>query len=298
MHHRAIFLLLLVGLGSCSFNKMFLHPQPIPANVTKLRFTNPETKDTTILHLGGSNLQPDFRDERDQPKHTNYAIESQFIPSTSGNKVHSWFIKPITDVLPRGTILFLHGNAGNILSHMDGALPFVQRGYQVLIIDYSGFGFSSGKATVRNTREDANSALKWLSQRPEVKEGKLLIYGQSFGGHLAAVVAQENEQAVDGVIIEGAFSSQKDIAQTHAGFLGPVLVKQHYSGKSSLAKFHKPVLIIHSTEDETIPLPHGKRLYGAANQPKEFYEIKHAHIMGPTFYADSIASRMSRMFGT
>ena len=298
MPRNAILLPLLFCLSSCSFNKMFLHPQPIPATVTKLRFTNPETRDTTILHLSGPNLQPEFRDARDQPKHTNYAIESQFIPSTSGSKVHSWFIKPITDVLPVGTILFLHGNAGNILSHMDGALPFVQRGYQVLIIDYSGFGFSSGEATVKNTRKDANSALKWLIQQPGMKDGKLLIYGQSYGGHLAAVVAQENEHAVDGVVIEGAFSSQKDIARTHAGFVGPILVKQHYSGKNSLAKFHKPVLVIHSTEDETIPFPHGKRLYGSANHPKEFYEIKYPHIMGPNFYGDSIANKMSRMFGS
>lgn len=256
--------------------------------------TNPVTKDTTVIYFSGSNLQPEFKNARDEPKETNYSIESNFIKSSSGNDIHSWFVKP-ANTKPVATVLFLHGNAGNILSHISSVLPLVQQGYQVLIIDYSGFGFSSGNATRINARKDANAALRWLADQPGVKGRKLLVYGQSLGGHLAAVVAQENEAMIDGLIVEGAFSSHKDIAGARMSFLGRMLVKEQYSALEALPKLHKPVLVIHSTEDKVVPCRLGRKLYENANQPKEFYEIKHEHIEGPEYYADSISYKIRRM---
>lgn len=283
-----------LGCAACNFNKVYLQPQPIPSAVKKLRMTNPRTGDTTVIHFSGTNLQPELKDGRDQAKKTNYAIESSFIKSSSGNNIYSWFIKP-ANTPPLATILFLHGNPGNILSHISAVLPMVQQQYQVLIIDYSGFGFSSGSATRANVRKDANTALQWLSARPGVKDCKLVVYGQSLGGHLAAVVAADNEQLVDGLIVEGAFSSHKDIAAAHMLILGRTLVNEQYNALEALPRFHKPVLVIHSTEDDVIPFFMGKKLYERANPPKQFYEIRHAHIEGPEYYADSISQKLKQM---
>src|ERR1044071_6666912 len=138
-----------LGCASCNFNKVYLQPQKIPPTAKKLRMTNPVTRDTTVIYFSGNNLQPEFRNGRDEPKKTSYTIESNFIKSTSGNDIHSWFLKP-AGKKPLATMLFLHGNAGNILSHISSVLPLVQQQYQVLIIDYSGFGFSGGSATRAN----------------------------------------------------------------------------------------------------------------------------------------------------
>jgi fermentation-respiration switch protein FrsA (DUF1100 family) len=160
------------------------------------------------------------------------------------------------------------------------------------MFDYSGYGFSEGKLSRKNILADANSALTYVKSRSDVNRKKLIIYGQSLGGHLAAVVASKREKEIDGLVIEGAFSSHKDIAANTAGVLGRLLVKEDYSAYKSIQKYKKPVLIIHSIEDKVIPFRMGKKLYDRANAPKEFFEIRECHICGPQYYADSIANRI------
>ena len=169
--------------------------------------------------------------------------------------------------------------------------------FQVFIFDYSGFGFSEGKATRKQVLSDANAALNYIKGREDVKGTKLVIYGQSLGGHLSAVVAAQRQEEIDGLVIEGAFSSHKDIAAENAGFFGRLLVCEQYSASESIRNYKKPVLIIHSTEDDIIPFEMGKKLFDNANNPKEFYEIKHCHMCGPDFYAESIAQKIKKMVG-
>ena len=127
------------------------------------------------------------------------------------------------------------------------------------------------------------------------KGTKLIIYGQSLGGHLAAVVAKQREKDIDALVIEGGFSSHKDIAKSKGGFLGKLFIKEMYSGKISIKDFHKPLLVIHSSEDKEVPFALGKILFDNANEPKEFYEIKNCHICGPQFYADTISQKIKEL---
>jgi fermentation-respiration switch protein FrsA (DUF1100 family) len=96
--------------------------------------------------------------------------------------------------------------------------------------------------------------------------------------------------------LEGAFSSHDDIAGERAGFIGRWFIGEKYSAKDSIPLIKKPVLVIHSIGDRTIPIEHGKRLYAAATEPKSFYQIDSTHILGPLYYADSIVARIERMF--
>ena len=289
LRHTLVISLLL--LSSCSFNKIFLRPDKLP-QMDKLVL--PGNGDTSVMYFEGKNFQPVVKDTKGNLKQLEYTIESAVIKSKSGNNIHGWFLKPL-NMTPDVTLLFLHGNAGNVLSQFAFVKPLVKHGFQVFLFDYSGFGFSTGKATVKNAKLDANSALAWLKKRPEVAATKFVIYGQSYGGHLSFPIAQENEKQVDGLVAEGAFSSQKDMAAYSGGIFGRIIVKQHYSALRSIKKFHKPVLIIHSTEDETVPYYMGEKLYAAANQPKSFYEIKGRHIYGPLEYSDSIANKIRNM---
>lgn len=139
----------------------------------------------------------------------------------------------------------------------------------VFMFDYSGFGFSEGKPTRNNVLVDALSTLDYIKTREDIKNTNILLYGQSLGGHLGAMVSATLSD-IEGLITEGAFSSHKDIGGHMVPVLGKIFVKQGYSALKSIKEYHKPLLVIHSTQDSTIPFFMSRKLYDAANEPKEF----------------------------
>jgi len=290
---RLLFTGLLICLTSCSFNKLFLQPDVYPGNFQGLTIYTPD--DTLRATFAAENYQPTFtqRNGRDTITH-DYSIESVVFRCSNGDTLNGWFLRP--SKLPvTATLLHIHGNAGSLISQYKAISPLIEQGFQVFLFDYSGFGFSQGKATRKNALANALSALDYLKARPDVKGTKVFLYGQSFGGHLAAVIAEKREQDIDGVVIEGAFSSAHDIAAYTVPIIGRIAVKQSYSAKRSIRKVHKPVLVIHSTEDEVIPFFMGQKIYENANDPKEFYEIRHCHMCGPDYYAPEIAEKIRTM---
>jgi fermentation-respiration switch protein FrsA (DUF1100 family) len=121
------------------------------------------------------------------------------------------------------------------------------------------------------------------------------VYGQSLGGHFSTVLAAKRQKDIDALVVEGAFTSYKAMAKRAVPVIGPLLIKQGYRADKEISKVHKPVLIIHSSEDKTIPFVMGWQIYEAANQPKTFYPIKGPHIRGPQLYADSIVNKIHLM---
>lgn len=286
--------LLTIAMSSCSFNWVYLQPSPIPRDKKQGKMIDHVHADTTLMNIG-KDFQPSFTDTRNVEKHYDYSIESVVFKSGSGNALNGWMIKSSKRPPLNITLLFLHGNAGNIIGHYPAAVQLARKGYQVFMVDYSGFGFSEGKATRANVLKDGDAALKYLVSRDDVKNTKVVIYGQSLGGHLAINVAQRNQQLIDGLVTEGAFSSHHDIAAAHARFIGRLIVSEQYSGTTAIKNFHKPVLIIHSINDEVIPYYMGEKLYRKANAPKDFYQIDSCHICGPLYYADSINAKILRL---
>lgn len=280
--------------SSCALNRTFLKPTRLPDNAQ-----------SETLYIQGDTVTVDYRGEDQHPlfirngkdtvqfKHT---IESVMFKSTSGNLLNGWIIKS-KEVQPKATILFFHGNSGDI-AHMHWAMNLLlQYGFQVFAIDYSGYGLSQGRATRKNVLKDGNSALDYLLTRPDVKNTKIVIYGQSLGGHLSVVVAAMNQNKIDGLVEEGGFSSHKEIGKAFAGSFGKMMVKEEYSAKDSIVNFHKPILIIHSKEDEVVPFEMGQELYNLANEPKEFYIIDGCHTCGSRIYAKEIAEKILKMVG-
>ena len=284
-------------LTACSFNKMYLQPTSlpkIPQDKDKVSITTTTKNDTTFVEFNTKTLQPTFLKNNKDTVILDYTIESVVFKSLSGNNLNGWLLKP-KNINATTTLLHFHGNAGFLLSQYQAITPLLKYGFQAFVFDYSGFGFSEGKATRDNVLLDGNSALTYIKSREDVKNTKLVIYGQSLGGNLSAVVAQQRETDIDGLVIEGAFSSHKDIAAKTAGVFGRLLVSEKYSAYKSIRTFKKPVLIIHSTEDEVIPFKMGQKIFDNAIAPKEFYEIKKCHICGPEFYADSISLKIINM---
>ncbi len=279
-------------LTSCSFNKLFLQPTKIPVSTTQLSLKT--ASDSTVVSFSGEAHQPVFLKNGTDTITFDFSIESVNYKSANGNILNGWLLKP-KNTIATTTLLHLHGNGGCLLSQFKAISPLVDKGFQVFMFDYSGFGFSQGKSTRKNVLTDALSTLDYLKTRPDVSNTTLLIYGQSLGGHLAAVVAAQRPNDISGLIIEGAFSSHKDIGWHMVPVLGKIFVKQGYSAVKFIKDFHKPVLVIHSTEDEMIPFYMGKKIFDNANAPKEFYEVKKCHICAPQFYAAEIAEKIKKM---
>lgn len=277
---------------SCSFNKIFLQPTKIPAATKQLTMRSGD--DSVLVVFSGNDHQPVFIKNGKDTIDFNFTIESVSFKSTNGNLLNGWLLKPKnTDA--RITLLHFHGNGGCLLSQYRAISPLIEKGLQVFMFDYSGFGFSEGKATRNNVLKDALAALDYVKARPEVSHTQLVIYGQSLGGHLSAVVAAQRQNDIDGLVVEGAFSSHKDIANHMVPVLGKLFVKHGYSALKSIPFYTKPILVIHSTEDKTIPFFMGKKIYDKANQPKMFYEVKQCHICAPSFYANEIADKINAM---
>ncbi|WP_419802294.1 alpha/beta hydrolase [Mucilaginibacter sp.] len=278
-----------------------MHPNKFPAKTTRIKVVDFDSKDTTIIHFSGAYFQPEFTNINNAPVQKPFVVESVLFKNRNGILLNGWLIKPADSGKINITLLHFHGNEGSLVSQYQAIVPVVKDGVQVFMFDYSGFGFSAGEATMQNVRADALAALNYITGRADVKNTKLVIYGQSLGGHLAAVIAADKPDKIAGLVMEGAFSSPKDMAaytvrkSTGLGFIGRLLVKEDYSAKASIKKYRKPCLIIHSTEDEEVPFYMGQLLYKDANTPKEFYQIKGAHINGPRIYADSILTKIKSM---
>lgn len=281
-------------LSSCALNGIFLHPYKLHQEDKFSQFVAEKNDTLTLSFI--EETQPVIHTSKGEGIQLNYSITSLFYLNSAGNNINAWLLKP-HDYYNGTTIYFLHGNAGHLVYQYAFVTPFVKAGYQVFMIDYSGFGFSEGKATRKAVFQDAADGLDFLIHHPTIQFDKLLMYGQSLGGHLATVIANENQDKIDGLIIEGAFSSHKDIAAESVPLLGRIFTKEIYSAEKNISEYKKPLLIIHSTEDETIPFSHGESLFSLANEPKEFYVIDQPHIQGPLFYSDSIVAKMNRMLG-
>ncbi|MCC6181638.1 MAG: alpha/beta fold hydrolase [Bacteroidia bacterium] len=285
-------ILIMLFLSACAFNKLYLRPSKLTSNTQLLKQVR--NNDTVYIAINPLNFQPTYLKGKTDTMQFDYTIESVVFKSKNENELNGWLIKP-KNVKPTTTIIHFHGNAGNILGQHRAMTPLLKFGFQIFVFDYSGFGFSTGKATRNNVLKDAHAAIDYIKTRNDISNTKLVIYGQSLGGHLSAVVASQRQDEIDALVIEGAFSSHKDIAADMAGFVGRILVSEKYSAIASISNIKKPILIIHSTQDETIPFKMGQKLFEKANYLKEFYEIKECHICGPRYYADSIAQKINRL---
>ena len=230
------------------------------------------------------------------PDTVSYKLEEINFKSTDGNTLNGWFLKPKNKAIV-GTVLQLHGNGGNISYQYQFAGPLLNVGFQIMVFDYEGYGKSTGKPSQEKVMDDGIQALHYIKQREDVKNTKLILFGQSLGGHLSGVVAAKEQSLIDALVVEGAFTGHELMAvyvgkQYHCPkVIAKMLVRSEYNAIDYIDKITIPKLIIHSTEDETCPFYMGKQLFDKAIAPKEFWEIKGPHIQASRLYADEFAKR-------
>lgn len=210
------------------------------------------------------------------PSDVELEYESVFFTTADGVKLHGWFL-PARE--PRMTLLFFHGNAGNISHRLASLVIFNRLNFDVLIFDYRGYGRSEGSPSEPGLYQDAMAALHYLQQQRGVALRDMVFFGRSLGGAVASWLAVR--QPPRALIIEASFTSIPDLAAELYPLL-PVrrLARLQYSTRDNLASICSPVLIIHSTGDEVVPFQHGQRLFAAAREPKRFLEIYGDHNSG------------------
>jgi len=177
------------------------------------------------------------------------------------------------------TLLFLHGNAGNI-SHRLGSLDYFHRlGFAILIISYRGYGESTGKPSVPGTLLDARAAWNWLLTYKETRAESIVIFGRSLGGAVAAGLA--GEVAPGALIMESSFTRLYDVGKSLYPFLPVSLfLPQDYDSVKSLSGGTFPLLIVHSPDDELVPYTLSETIFNAYGGPKQFLRISGSHNAG------------------
>ncbi|MDN5935931.1 MAG: alpha/beta hydrolase [Nitrosospira sp.] len=213
------------------------------------------------------------------PDYVGLAYESVEISTADGETLHGWFVPAPA---AHGTVLFFHGNAGNISHRMEYLLMFHRLGYNTFIFDYRGYGQSSGSPSESGTYTDAQAAWDYLTQTKNIPPGRIVLFGESLGGAVAAWLAARETPA--SLVLASAFTSVPDMAAKIYPFL-PVrlLARFDYNTIEYLQSVTRPVFIAHSPQDEIVPFAHGRALYEAASEPKQFLELQGGHNSGFIF---------------
>ncbi|MCP4050966.1 MAG: alpha/beta hydrolase [bacterium] len=216
------------------------------------------------------------RDILQTPQTLGLSYENIDIKTSDNTIINAWFIPADKSDL---TILYCHGNAGNISYHLDKIPLFNQLDITTLIFDYRGYGKSQGKTTEEGTYIDAEAAWDYLINERNTDPDKLIIYGHSLGCAIASNLAVKKQAKA--LILEAPFTSIKDIgAETYPFIPAKMLCKFNYDNENNLRSFNNNLLILHSPEDEIIPFHHGKKLFKNASTPKTFIELSGTHNEG------------------
>lgn len=193
-----------------------------------------------------------------------------------GKRISAWLIPSDK---PKGTVLFCHGNAGNISHRLDSIRVFHMLHYNVLIFDYRGYGVSEGKPSEKGTYLDAEAAWNYLVGTERVRPDSIVLFGRSLGSAVAAELALRRTPGA--LIIESGFTSIPDLGRRFYPYLPVRLISRfRYGTIDKVDKIHVPKLFIHSRSDEIVPFDQGKRLFDRAADPKEFLVIQGGHNEG------------------
>jgi uncharacterized protein len=209
-------------------------------------------------------------------------FESVNFSAENGPRLHGWFFPAEGDA--RGTVLHLHGNAGNITGHFLHTAWLPAEGWNVLCFDYRGYGQSDGKVTRAGTVADAHAALDYLLKRPDVDPQRVVVFGQSLGAAIGVVLTAERQE-IRGLAIDGCFDSYRHIVAWHvrrnpllmaiAWWYPATFVPRAYDPINYVARISpRPLFIMQGTADCIVNPAMAQRLYDAAKEPKELWMVE------------------------
>lgn len=213
------------------------------------------------------------------------------LQAADGTRLHAWWLPARAGQAVKGTVLHLHGNGGNLAWHLAGSAWLPEHGWQVLLLDYRGYGLSAGAPSLPAVYQDLQAAFAWLEEAPEVQGKPLAVLGQSLGGALAVhyLAANPEERArLSALVLDGVPASYREVARymlDSVWLTWPLqvplswLVPDGHSAVQAMPKLQGlPLLIFHSIDDPQVPLSNGVRLYQAASPPRMFQPTRGGHV--------------------
>lgn len=242
------------------------------------------------------------------PRDVGLTYEDLKLTTADGVRISAWYV-PIADTrtardpsLPAQandgasltaapTILFFHGNAGNNGDRLAELKVLHHLGFNVLIVDYRGYGASEGHPGEQGTYLDAQAAWRYLTETRGLPKGRIVIMGESLGGAVAIDLASRISPGA--LVAQSTFTSLADVGSIHYPLLPVRLILRHrYDSIDKVGRITCPKLFFHSTDDSLIPLSNGRTLFAAAAEPKQFIETPGEHNSGGFMYSDAYAAKL------
>lgn len=192
------------------------------------------------------------------------------LPVSDGKMIHITRFTT-TDSVPRGAVLYFHGNRNNVEHYASASELLTQSGYEVWMPEYPGFGKSTGERSETIMKQDAELVYKLLRSR--FAADSIIIYGRSLGSGPASWLASRVD--CKRLILETPYSSMVDLMQ-HYAFIFPVrwLAKYEFDNKACLPDVDAPVTIFHGTSDGVIPIKLAHKLAAASPANTELIEVQ------------------------
>jgi uncharacterized protein len=187
-----------------------------------------------------------------------------WLETRDGLRLHAWHIRVAE---PRGLVLYLHGNGGNIADRLPMAAAFAGERLDTLLFDYRGYGKSAGVPWEDGLYRDGEAAFSWAVRRSL----PMALYGECLGGAVAVELALR--RSASAVILQSTFTSLADMADRVLPVVGRRLLSQSYDSERKLPLVRQPVLIIHGTEDRLVPASMAARLYQLASTQREYLPL-------------------------
>lgn len=222
------------------------------------------------------------------PQEVGLPFEEVTIPTADGLNLAAWFVP---HERAQATVIFFHGNAGNIGDRVLSIEWLHRMGLNVLIFDYRGFGESDGSPNEQGLYKDAQAVWRYLTESRGVPGDQIILFGRSLGGAVAIELATRVSPAA--LIVESSFTRLVDVGRIHFPWL-PVnwLLTHRYESVDKVSQITCPKLFIHGADDELIPIDQGRALFAAAAEPKEFMETPGGHNDSGFTYSPDYAKRM------
>ena len=205
----------------------------------------------------------------------NVDIEKVQIKTSDNINLLGWFHRK--DLRKFKTIVYFHGNAGNLKNRIYKINHFKDMDVNFLIIAWRGFSGNDGKPSEEGLYKDGNSTILWLKNLGLVDKD-IILYGESLGTGIATEIAQYKNFA--GLILETPFTSMTKAAKAFYPYI-PVnfLLKDKYENDKKIKNINIPILVMHGEADQIVPFWMGKKIYEIANHPKYFYFTKYDNHM-------------------
>jgi alpha-beta hydrolase superfamily lysophospholipase len=194
------------------------------------------------------------------------AVEEHWIETRDGERLHAWYCSVEH---PAGSALFCHGNTGNLTTSASIIPHLLAARLNVLLFDYRGFGKSSGSASIKGVLDDALTAAHVHDElRPRHKPS--VLYGFSLGGAIASQIVHRHP--FHGLILQSTFTSLSHLTRV----LFPrrpmhLLAGSVFDSLAAIRRLHVPLLILHGTADEVIPVDMARELFDACPSPKKLH---------------------------